>query len=78
MTCENSRTEACATTPAKGPCWLLSNQYGWHWVLNNQSDGAHAHLCTGSGGAGCNYDMAAQNGVWADLTPVNSITLDRP
>ncbi|MGG2464491.1 hypothetical protein ACO0M4_32830 [Streptomyces sp. RGM 3693] len=56
----------------------LSNQYGWHWILNNQSDGAHARLCTGSNGAGCNYDMAAQNGVWADLTPINSITLDRP
>ncbi|WP_052229762.1 hypothetical protein [Streptomyces sp. CT34] len=56
----------------------LSNQYGWHWVLNNQSDGAHAHLCTEYNGGGCNYDMAAQNGVWADLTPVNSITLDRP
>ncbi|MFG3053399.1 hypothetical protein ACGFZP_20955 [Kitasatospora sp. NPDC048239] len=56
----------------------LSNQNGWHWVLNNQSGGAHAHLCTGYNGAGCNYDMAAQNGVYADLTPINSITLDRP
>ncbi|GHG61742.1 hypothetical protein [Streptomyces griseocarneus] len=56
----------------------LSNQYGWHWVLNNQSGGAHARLCTGYNGTGCNYDMAAQNGVWADLGPVNSITLDRP
>ncbi|GGU72810.1 hypothetical protein GCM10010211_43320 [Streptomyces albospinus] len=44
----------------------------------DKSDGAHARLCTGSDGAGCNYDMAAQNGVWADLTPINSMTLDRP
>ncbi|MER7754483.1 hypothetical protein [Kitasatospora sp. NPDC097643] len=56
----------------------LSNQYGNHWVLNNQSGGAHAHLCRGSGGADCVYDIAAQHGVWYDLGPINSITLDRP
>ncbi|WP_329179920.1 hypothetical protein [Streptomyces sp. NBC_01477] len=56
----------------------LSNQVGWHWVLNNQTGGAHARLCLGSNGTNCNYDMAAQHGVRADLTPVNSITLDRP
>ncbi|MQS16786.1 hypothetical protein F7Q99_39695 [Streptomyces kaniharaensis] len=56
----------------------LSNQFGSHWVLNNQSGGAHARLCRGSGGVDCVYDMAAQNGVWFDLGPVNSITLDRP
>ncbi|MET9296604.1 hypothetical protein [Streptomyces sp. NPDC003077] len=53
----------------------LSNQYGRHWVLNNQYGGAYAHLCTGYNGAGCNYDIAPQNGVYADLTPINSITL---
>ncbi|MFD9594491.1 hypothetical protein OG618_32825 [Kitasatospora sp. NBC_01246] len=56
----------------------LSNKTGWHWVLNNQTGGAHARLCLGYNGTNCNYDMAAQNGVWADLGPVNSITLDRP
>ncbi|MBV6699180.1 hypothetical protein KV557_18985 [Kitasatospora aureofaciens] len=56
----------------------LSGQYGSHWVLNNQSGGAHARLCRGSGGADCVYDIAAQNGVWYDLGPINSITLDRP
>ncbi|MEU5208623.1 hypothetical protein [Streptomyces sp. NPDC020742] len=56
----------------------LSNTYGWHWVLNNQSGGAHARLCTGYNGAGCSYDMAAQHGVYADLTPINSVTLVRP
>ncbi|MEV7778310.1 hypothetical protein [Kitasatospora sp. NPDC088351] len=56
----------------------LSNQHGNHWVLNNQSGGAHAHLCTGYNGTGCGYDIPAQNGVHADLGPINSITLDRP
>ncbi|MFJ3220467.1 hypothetical protein ACIPLC_31660 [Kitasatospora sp. NPDC086801] len=56
----------------------LSNQYGNHWVLNNQSGGAHAHLCQGSGGGSCVYDIPAQKGVWYDLGPINSITLDRP
>ncbi|MFI0721237.1 hypothetical protein [Streptomyces sp. NPDC021224] len=56
----------------------LSNQLGWHWVLNNQTGGAHAHLCLGYDGANCTYDIAPQTGVRADLTPVNSITLDRP
>ncbi|MFJ4668630.1 hypothetical protein [Kitasatospora purpeofusca] len=56
----------------------LRNQYGWHWVLNNQSGGAHAHLCTGYNGGACGYDIAAQAGVYADLGPINSITLDRP
>ncbi|MFB6888523.1 hypothetical protein ACFCX4_04305 [Kitasatospora sp. NPDC056327] len=56
----------------------LRNQNGWHWVLNNQSGGAHAHLCTGYNGTGCGYDLPAQVAVYADLTPINSITLDRP
>jgi hypothetical protein len=56
----------------------LSNETGWHWVFNNQTPGAHAHLCNGYNGTQCGYDMADQDGVWADLTPVNSITLDRP
>ncbi|MFE6865787.1 hypothetical protein ACFVFS_04460 [Kitasatospora sp. NPDC057692] len=56
----------------------LHNQVGNHWVLNNQSGGAHAHLCTGSNGTGCGEDLAAETGVYADLTPINSITLDRP
>ncbi|MFE4517095.1 hypothetical protein ACFRMQ_23205 [Kitasatospora sp. NPDC056783] len=56
----------------------LSNQYGNHWVLDNQTGGAHARLCRGSGGTDCVYDIAAQRGVYYDLGPVNSITLDRP
>lgn len=53
----------------------LSNQYGRHWVLNNQYGGATAQLCTGYNGAGCNYTIAEGGGVYADLTPINSITL---
>ncbi|MGV9563803.1 hypothetical protein [Streptomyces sp. NPDC003480] len=56
----------------------LSNQYGWHWVLNNQYGGATASLCTGYDGKGCGASFAQQTGVWADLTPINSITLNRP
>ncbi|GHD93010.1 hypothetical protein [Streptomyces naganishii] len=56
----------------------LTNQYGRHWVLNNQYGGATAALCTGSGGVGCGSRIAQGTGVYADLTPVNSITLYRP
>ncbi|MFC4498858.1 MULTISPECIES: hypothetical protein [Streptomyces] len=56
----------------------LSNQVGWHWVLNNQTGGATAELCLNYGGTNCNYTIPAQGGVWADLTPVNSIKLNRP
>ncbi|MFC7304384.1 hypothetical protein ACFQVC_09200 [Streptomyces monticola] len=56
----------------------LSNQFGNHWVLNNQHSGATASLCTGSGGSGCGDPIAAKTGVYADLGPINSITLNRP
>ncbi|MEU6757611.1 hypothetical protein [Streptomyces sp. NPDC046685] len=54
----------------------LSNQFGNHWVLNNQYGGATANLCTGFGGAGCGNPIAAKTGVYADLTPINSIRLN--
>ncbi|GAB2607795.1 hypothetical protein GCM10027168_45920 [Streptomyces capparidis] len=56
----------------------LSNQFGNHWVLNNQYGGATASLCTGRDGAGCGDRIAESRGVYADLTPINSITLYRP
>ncbi|MCL6672256.1 hypothetical protein [Streptomyces panaciradicis] len=56
----------------------LSGQYGWHWVYNNQTGGAHAHLCKGYNGVNCDGDLAPGVAYWVDLTPVNSITLDRP
>ncbi|MFE6838118.1 hypothetical protein ACFVFI_25215 [Streptomyces sp. NPDC057705] len=55
----------------------LNNQFGNHWVLNNQYGGATANLCTGSNGAGCGGPIAAKTGVYADLTPINSIRLNR-
>ncbi|MFF9768481.1 hypothetical protein ACIGXF_13930 [Streptomyces sp. NPDC053086] len=56
----------------------LSNQVGRHWVLNNQYGGATASLCTGYNGVGCGAPIAESRGVYADLTPINSITLNRP
>lgn len=56
----------------------LSNQFGNHWVLNNQTGGASASLCYGSNGANCGNPIAAGTGVYADLGPINSITLNRP
>ncbi|MET7619177.1 hypothetical protein [Streptomyces sp. NPDC005408] len=56
----------------------LSNQFGNHWVLNNQTGGATASLCTGYNGAGCGERIAQDHGVYADLSPINSITLYRP
>ncbi|MCX4694655.1 hypothetical protein [Streptomyces sp. NBC_01408] len=56
----------------------LSNQFGNHWVLNNQTGGASANLCTGYNGAGCGYLIEAGKGVYADLGPINSIRLNRP
>ncbi|WP_327167620.1 hypothetical protein [Streptomyces subrutilus] len=54
----------------------LSNQFGNHWVLNNQTGGATANLCTGSNGGGCGNPIAAHTGVYADLGPINSIRLN--
>jgi hypothetical protein len=56
----------------------LSGQFGNHWVLNNQTGGATASLCTGNDGVGCGNPIAAKTGVYANLTPINSITLNRP
>nr|BFD96509.1 hypothetical protein KitaXyl93_78690 [Kitasatospora sp. Xyl93] len=47
-------------------------------MLNNQSGGAHARLCRGAGGADCVYDLSSPKGVYYDLGPINSVTLDRP
>ncbi|MEU9254101.1 hypothetical protein AB0D66_19845 [Streptomyces sp. NPDC048270] len=45
-------------------------------MLNNQYGGATANLCTGSNGAGCGGPIAAETGVHAHLTPVNSVRLN--
>ncbi len=64
----------------------LSNMYGSHDVINNQTGGASANLCLGYNGTNCNDPQVANNGrvdaqwvtVAVDFTPINSITLNRP
>jgi hypothetical protein len=56
----------------------LRNQFGNHWVLNNQYGGATANLCKGANGANCGRPIAAKTGVNANLTPINSVRLNRP
>ncbi|BAU85281.1 hypothetical protein SLA_4393 [Streptomyces laurentii] len=57
----------------------LSNQYGWHWVINNQTGGASADLCYKYNGGDCTGGRIPAGG-WkaANLTDINSIRLNRP
>ncbi|HEU5429010.1 MAG TPA: hypothetical protein VFU74_19165 [Actinocrinis sp.] len=56
----------------------LYNQYGKHWVLNNQTGGASVTLCYGANGTDCTGPTIAA-GWWGDddLGPINSVTLNR-
>ncbi|MET8584248.1 hypothetical protein ABZX39_25710 [Streptomyces collinus] len=56
----------------------LSNQFGYHWVLNNQYGGASASLCKNFGGTNCVVTLAQDQWTYEDLTPINSVTLNRP
>lgn len=57
----------------------LSNQNNWHWVINNQTGGASTTLCYGYDGGNCSGPTIAAGGWKAvDLTPINSIRLNRP
>ena len=56
----------------------LSNQFGQHWILNNQTGGATASLCNGSNGTNCTDTIAQGTGLLRNFTPINSITLNRP
>ncbi|MFF7053105.1 hypothetical protein ACFY94_32605 [Streptomyces griseorubiginosus] len=56
----------------------LSNQFGEHAVLNNQYGGATAHLCRNYGGTNCPEILLQDDWSYENLTPINSITLDRP
>lgn len=53
----------------------LQRQYGWHWVLNNQINGAHVKLCTAFSGSGTCQVIDAHNRTWTNLTRINSIVL---
>ncbi len=56
----------------------LSNQFGHHWVYNNQYGGATASLCNGYNGTNCTETIGEGWAVYRDLTPVNSVKLNRP
>lgn len=56
----------------------LSNQVGYHWVYNNQYGGASTTLCNGYNGTNCGETFPEGYAGYRDLTPVNSITLNRP
>jgi hypothetical protein len=53
----------------------LSNQYGTHLIVNNQTGGATFRLCTGYNGARCG-DPKGPGSYHENLTPINSITLE--
>ncbi|MEV7004477.1 hypothetical protein AB0N62_43755 [Streptomyces sp. NPDC093982] len=53
----------------------LSNQYGNHWVLNNQYDGAVVELCLSYNANDCTSSIAAGHGEYRDLSPINSLHL---
>ncbi|MFF9485343.1 hypothetical protein [Streptomyces sp. NPDC014676] len=52
----------------------IYNQFGYHWVLNNQSDYAVAYLCK-SVGTDCHDSINSQEGLYFNLDPINSVTL---
>ncbi|MEU3346072.1 hypothetical protein ABZ723_13925 [Streptomyces sp. NPDC006700] len=57
----------------------LSNQFNWHWVINNQTGGASADLCYEYNGGNCTGGKIAAGGWQAvNLSPINSIRLNRP
>lgn len=61
----------------------LSAQYGKHAVLNNQYGDATASLCKGYNGTNCEPELLGAYEycycwIAPDLTPINSITLNRP
>ncbi len=52
----------------------IYNQYGNHWVYNNQYDGAVAELCK-SINNDCTESIPEQTGWFVDLGPINSLHL---
>lgn len=53
----------------------LHNEYGDHYVLNNQVGGHPATLNKGSNGGGIVTTLAQDARIRKNLTPINSITL---
>lgn len=54
----------------------LYNQFGNHWVYNNQTDGWTVRLCTGSNGTGCGAPIQPDYARNANLSPINSILIE--
>lgn len=54
----------------------LSNQYGMHLIVNNQTGGAAFRLCYGYNGERCG-DRRGPGSYHENLTPINSIVLER-
>ncbi|MBO0791577.1 MAG: hypothetical protein J2P36_11595 [Ktedonobacteraceae bacterium] len=55
--------------------YQLSNQYGTHYVFNNQVGGASFWLCTDWHGNTCMQFVPIGEGRAVDLTPINSVKL---
>lgn len=57
----------------------LYNQYGDHYIVNNQTGGAGAELCESLDGVyNCPYEVFPQDWSIIDLTPINTVKLTRP
>jgi hypothetical protein len=57
----------------------VSGKVGFYYVANNQTDGATATLCYGDNGVQCFGGTLKPGFAYArDLTPINSIRLNRP
>jgi hypothetical protein len=54
----------------------LSNQFGVHLIVNNQTGGAAFRLCYGYNGQRCG-DRRGPGLYHENLTPINSIVLER-
>jgi hypothetical protein len=54
----------------------LSNQYGYHYIVNNQTGGAAFRLCFGYNGQRCGARLGPGSYL-ANLTPINSIVLEK-
>ncbi|MFD5408819.1 hypothetical protein [Streptomyces nojiriensis] len=69
--------DAVPVTPSlrfsRAGTYNLSNQYGWHWVLNNQTANWKFRLCTGWNGTGNCTNIPVDQWVAVDLTPINSV-----
>jgi hypothetical protein len=54
----------------------LSDMFGAHLIVNNQTGNAGLRLCTGYGGQQCGERMGPGS-YHPDLTPINSIMVER-